>query len=99
MELKWSAEQKALHKLKIMEKLDEAKDQAHNEDSVELNKYYVTLITEGNTDAWYLATCVGKNNNGTYKMDHLFRVNKKSNLKWKNPTSPYILRICIQNRY
>ena len=23
-------------------------------------------------------------------MDHLFRVNKKSNFKWKNPTSPYI---------
>ena len=61
-----------------------------NEDSVELNKYYVTLITEGNADTWYLATCVGKNNNGTYKMDHLIRVNKKSNLKWKNPTSPYI---------
>ena len=36
------------------------------EDSVKLNKYYVTLITEGNMDTWYLATCVGKNNNGTY---------------------------------
>ena len=28
MELKWSAEQKALHKLKIMEKLDKAKNHA-----------------------------------------------------------------------
>ena len=43
---------------------------------------YATLITEGSSDTWYIASC--ENKNGTYKMDHLMRVEAGSNLKWKH---------------
>ena len=56
------------------------------EDPIELNKYYVTLITEGDKDTWYIASCEAKNPDGTYKMEHLHRVQEGSNLKWKHPS-------------
>ena len=34
-----------------------------NEDIMEGN-FYVTLISEGSSDTWYIATCEGKNNDG-----------------------------------
>ena len=43
------------------------------------------------TNGIYLANCVAINNNGTYKMDHLHRVNESLNLKWKNPGNPDIV--------
>ena len=49
---------------------------------------YVKLIKEGSLDTWYIATCEGKNEDGTYKMDHLMRVQDGSNLKLKRPTKP-----------
>ena len=47
---------------------------------------YATLIKEGSSDTWYIAKCEGKNEDGTYKMDHLMRVQDGSNLKLKSPT-------------
>ena len=40
-----------------------------------------TLISEGSLDTWYIATCEGKNDEGSYKMDHLMRVRDGNNLK------------------
>ena len=37
---------------------------------------------------WYIATAL--NEDGLYKMDHLQRLNKISNLKWKHPNTPDI---------
>ena len=54
---------------------------------------YATLIKEGLLDTWYIATCEGKNGDGTYKMDHLMRVQDGSNLKWKRPNKPYLLNL------
>ena len=36
-----------------------------------IGKYYVTLITEGNLNTWYIASCEGRNDDQTYAMDHL----------------------------
>ena len=54
-----------------------------------MKMYYVTLITEGNVDAWYIASCEKQNTDGTYTMDHLTRVHEGSNLKWKCQVKPY----------
>ena len=46
--------------------------QAQNEeDLIETGRYYITLMTEGKMNIWYIASCEGKNPDGTYKMDHL----------------------------
>ena len=42
---------------------------------------YATLISEWSSDTWYIATCEGKNDDGTYKMDHLMRIKAGRNLK------------------
>ena len=44
-----------------------------NEDIV-VGHCYVTIIKERSLDTWYIATCEGKNEDGTYKMDHFMRV-------------------------
>ena len=54
---------------------------------------YTTLISEGSSDTWYIATCEGKNDNGTYKMDHLMIVGDRSNLKWKHPPKCDLLNL------
>ena len=36
-------------------------------------------------NTWYIASCKGKNPDGTYEMDHLTRVQRESTLKWKQP--------------
>ena len=51
---------------------------------------YATLITE---DMWYTATCASENEDGTYKMDHLMRVEAGSNLKWKHPPKLDLLNL------
>ena len=43
--------------------------------------FYITLITERIINTWYVASC-----EWTYEMDHLTRVQKGSNLKWKHPS-------------
>ena len=43
------------------------------------------IITEGKVNTWYVASCEGKNSDGTYEMDHLTRVQRGHNLKWKYP--------------
>ena len=35
---------------------------------------YATLISEGSSDIRYIATCEGKNDDATYKMDHPMKV-------------------------
>ena len=47
-----------------------------NEDSIQIGENYVTLIVEGNTNTWYISTCSKKNDDATYEMDHLHRVDK-----------------------
>ena len=49
-----------------------------NEHSIQIVENYVTLIVEGNTNTWYIATCTKKNDDGTYEMDHLHRVDNCS---------------------
>ena len=48
--------------------------------------FYVTLISEGSSDTWYIAMCEGKNDDGTYKMDHLMRVQDGRIFKVETPT-------------
>ena len=48
----------------------------HPNDEIAVGMYYVTLITEGKNDTWYIASCLEKHDNDRYKME--------SNLKWKN---------------
>ena len=57
------------------------------EDTIKVGKYYITLIAERNINTWYVASCKGKNSDGTYEMDHLTRVQKGLNLKWKHHAS------------
>ena len=45
-----------------------------NEDSVQIGETYVNLIVEGNTNTWYIATYIKKNDDDTYEMDHFHRV-------------------------
>ena len=55
------------------------------DDDVQVGRNYVTLISEGDIDTWYIATCVNINEDDTFKMDFLHRVNRNENLKWKHP--------------
>ena len=55
------------------------------EDKISVGNYYVTLITEGKLNTWYIASCEGQNLDGTCEKDHLTRVQKGSNLIWKHP--------------
>ena len=55
------------------------------EDKISVRNYYVTLITEGKLNTWYIASCEGQNLDGTCEKDHLTRVQKGSNLIWKHP--------------
>ena len=53
--------------------------QAHNkEDLIEVGRYYIMLITEWKMNTWYIASCERKNPDGTYEMDHLTRVQRRS---------------------
>ena len=58
-----------------------------------IGKYYVTLITEGNLNTWYIASCEGRNDDQTYAMDHLVRVRKDCDLTWKHPPKPDVLNL------
>ena len=55
---------------------------------IEVGKYYVTLISEGNCNTWYIASCENRNDNGTFQMDHLTRVKKGNDFTWKHPRKP-----------
>ena len=55
---------------------------------IEFGKYYVTLISEGNCNTWYIASCENRNDNGTFQMDHLTRVKKGNDFTWKHPRKP-----------
>ena len=57
---------------------------------IEVTQIYVILWIEKNKHTCYIGQCIGNNNDGTYEIEHLHRVNKSSNLKWKNPTFPDI---------
>ena len=36
-------------------------------------------------NTWCVASCEGRNSDGTYEMDHLKQVHRGSNLEWKHP--------------
>ena len=63
-----------------------------NEDIV-VGKYYVTLITQGDINTWYIASCENVNPDGTYKMDHLTRAKPGNDAKWKHPPKSDILSL------
>ena len=58
---------------------------------------YAWLISEGSSDTLYVATCKGKNDDGTYKMDHLMRVRDGNNLKWKHPPKRDLLNLHLDS--
>ena len=62
----------------------EGSSSTDEDDEIAVGMYYVTLITEGKNDTWYIASCLEKHDNDRYKMEYLHRVQDKSNLKWKN---------------
>ena len=62
-----------------------------NEDIL-VEHYYATIISEGTSDTWYIATC-----EGTYKMGHLMRVRDGNNLKWKHPPKRDLLSLHIDS--
>ena len=56
---------------------------------VEVNKHYVTLVNEEDVNNWHIVTCTElKEDARTYRMDHLHRVYKHSNLKCRHPNTP-----------
>ena len=56
-----------------------------------LGKYYETLMSEGNCNTWYIASCEKINADGSFKIDHLIRTSKDSDFKWKHP----VMKDCI----
>ena len=70
MENKWIDTQKQFQMANILEKIEKGKNQSNK---------------KGNTNIWYIATCTKKNDDGTYEMDHLHRVDNCSDFKWKHP--------------
>ena len=68
--------------LSISTNLTQAPDE---EDKISVGNYYVTLITEGKLNTWYIAKCEGQILDGTYEMAHLTQVQKGSKLIWKHP--------------
>ena len=81
--------------LTILQEKDNPLEIQHTE--IEVNQIYVTLWIERNKHTWYIGHCIGNNDGGTYKIEHLHRVNKLSNLKWKNPTFPDISDVNPKN--
>ena len=80
--------------LTIIREKDNPVEIQHTE--IEVNQIYVTLWIEKNEHTGYIE-CIGNNSDGTYKIEHLHRVNKSSNLKWKNPTFPDISDVNPEN--
>ena len=39
-------------------------------ENILVGHYYATLISERSSDTWYIPTCEGKNDDGTYKIYH-----------------------------
>ena len=58
---------------------------------IEVNQAYVTLWIEENQYTLYIGHCIGNNNDGTYKIDYLYRVNRSSILEESN-ISRYLRR-------
>ena len=47
-----------------------------NEDALKIIRHNV----------WYVGYCIGINNDGTYRIEHIHRTNKNCNLKWRYPS-------------
>ena len=58
---------------------------------IEVNQAYVTLWIEKNQHTWYIGHCIGNKNDGTYKIDYLYRVNRPSILE-ESTISRYLRR-------
>ena len=54
-----------------------------NEDSIHIGENYATLIVEGNTNTWYIATCTKNNDDGTYEIDGKFVLISSKNIYQK----------------
>ena len=65
-----------------------SKPKNNDQENIMVGKYYVTLMDENGKKLWYVACCEGRNEDGTYKMDHLVRAEKGKDCKWKYPTMP-----------
>ena len=55
------------------------------------------LISERSSDTQYIATCEGKNDDGSNKMDHLMRARDGNILKWKHSPKPDLLNLHINS--
>lgn len=55
----------------------------------------VTLWTENKRRTWYLGYCVNHNSDKTYSVEHLHRVSKGSQLRWKHPPQQDIAEVSI----
>ena len=53
-----------------------------------VNQICVTVWNEVNGKQWYIGYCTEVKENGTFLVEHVDRVKKNSNLKWKYPVSP-----------
>ena len=81
--------------LTILQEKDNPIEIQHTE--IEVNQSYITLWIKKSKHIWYIGHCIGNDNYGTYKIEHLHRVNKSSNLRWKNPTFPDISDVNPEN--
>ena len=70
----------------VLSSLGLASSTPEEDTEIKIGQYYVTLFVEGHTNTWYIASCEGKNADGTYEMHHLTRCQRGSNLKWKQPS-------------
>lgn len=59
-------------------KVDGIAEDSTTKDDIEINKLYVTLWLEKNKHTWYTGHCLSKNDNGTHKIEHLYRKRKNS---------------------
>ena len=59
-----------------------------NESDILVGMTYVNLITEEDKNTWYLSACIERHSDETYTMEYLHRLQKFSNLRWKNPSKP-----------
>ena len=62
-----------------------------------VGRYYSTLISKVSSDIWYIATCEGKNDDGTYKMDHLMRIQNEKKSKWKHLLKPNLMNLLVNS--
>ena len=74
-----------------------ANDDGDDVPEFKLNKIYVTLWLDNKLPTWCLGYCISKNDDNSYRKEHLEWVKKWSNFKWKNPRVPETADIMAEN--